>query len=224
MKDGVAVRVDVWADVVCPWCYIGKRRLDSALAQFERADEVDVVWRSYRLEPSFPEGGREPVHDYLATMTGRSIPEVQEMTDHARGIAKQAGLVFDASRAWMVNTFDAHRVAHLAEGHGLREAMYERLMRAHHVEGQILDEPDVLVVLAQEVGVPGDEVRRVLAGEEYAEQVRQDARSAAAHGANGVPFFVLNGARGFSGAQPAATLLSALQAAHGAATAEGETR
>jgi predicted DsbA family dithiol-disulfide isomerase len=212
VKQHLAVRVEVWADFVCPWCYIGKRRLETALAQFEPAHAVDVVWRSFQLDPSFAEG-RMPVPDYLAGRSGQPLAAVRAMTDQAKAVAGQEGLAFDAGRAWMVNTFDAHRVAHLAKTHGLLEATYERLMRAHHVEGEILDDPDVLTRLAGEVGVPADDVRRVLAGDEYAGQVRADVRSAAEHGANGVPFFVLNEARGFSGAQPATALLSALRAA-----------
>lgn len=213
----IAVRIDVWADFVCPWCYIGKRRLEQALSEFSQRDEVEVVWRSFQLDPSFSNGVRQPVPDYLAGRTGGSPSQVQEMTEHVNGLAQQEGLAFDTGRAWMVNTFDAHRVAHLADRHGQRKAMYERLMRAHHIEGHVLDDPDVLARLADEVDVPGDEVRRILAGDEYAEDVREDFRGAAAAGATGVPYFVLNGVQRISGAQPAATFLSALRSVYDAA-------
>lgn len=218
MRQNGSVRVEVWADFVCPWCYLGKRRLENALAQFEHADDVEMVWRSYQLEPSFADGERVPVHDYLAARTGSSIPEARAMTDHVKGLAAQEGLAFDAGKAWMVNTFDAHRIAHLAKTHGLLDAMYERLMRAHHIEGHVLDDPAVLVRLAGEVGVPDEQARRVLVSDDYAEQVREDIRSAAAVGVTGVPFFVLNDAHPISGAQPAVTFLTALRTAHQAAT------
>jgi predicted DsbA family dithiol-disulfide isomerase len=214
VKARMSVRIEVWSDVVCPWCNVGKRRLEKALARFEHADEVEVVWRSFQLEATFGEGVRKPVHEDLAEKFGTSIAQAREMTDHVKGLAAQEGLAFDAGRAWMVNTLDAHRVAHLAKGHGLLGQMHERLMRAHHIEGEMLDDSQTLVRLADEVGVPGDEVRRVLAGNEYAEQVREDIRQAAELGASGVPFFVLNGAYSISGAQPVDMFLTALRTAY----------
>lgn len=208
------MRVEVWADVVCPWCYIGKRRLEKALAGFGHADQVEVVWRSFQLDPSFPKGVREPVHEHLAKQVRASLAQVREMTDHVKGLAAEEGLAFDAERTYMVNTFDAHRLAHLAKRHGLPGPMYERLMHAYHVEGETVDDPQTLVRLGAEVGVPAEEAEQALAGDAYATDVEADIREAAALGATGVPFFVLDGAYGISGAQPVATFLSALRTAH----------
>lgn len=208
------MRVEVWSDVVCPWCYIGKRRLEKAIAEFDQADELEVIWRSFQLDPAFPAGVQQPVHDYLASKYRTSPAQARAMTDRTTALAAQEGITFDTDRARMVNTFDAHRLIHLAKQHGLAADMVERLKRAHHVEGEAVDDPKTLVRLSAEVGVPTDEVERVLATEEHAVEVRDDIQAARAFGATGVPFFVLDRAFAVSGAQPVETFLSALRTAH----------
>jgi predicted DsbA family dithiol-disulfide isomerase len=208
------VLVEVWSDVVCPWCYIGKRRLERALEQFEHADEVGVAWRSFQLDPDHPEGLRRPVNDYLSDKYGVSPEQARAMNARVTEVAAGEGLDYDTDRAWMVGTFDAHRLLHLGTDHGVGTALTERLMRAQHVEGRALDDVETLVELAAEVGVPDAEARRVLAGDEYAEAVRADLRRAAAIGVTGVPFVVLDGRFSVSGAQPVTTLLGALRRAH----------
>lgn len=208
------MRVEVWSDVVCPWCYIGKRRLEKALAAFDHADEVEVVWRSFQLDPAHPKGVREPIYEHLAKKFGGSPAEVRAMTDQVKTLAAQDGLAYDFDRATAVNTFDAHRVAHLAKAHGLGNEMHERLLRAHLSEGETVDDTETLVRLAAEVGVPADAVTRVLASDEYTRDVEDDIRQAQMFGATGVPFFVLDRAYGISGAQPVETFLSALRTAY----------
>lgn len=208
------MRVEVWIDVVCPWCYIGKRRLETTLARYEHTDTVDLVWRSYQLEPGFPSGAAKPVRTYLAEEFRLTPAQARKMTDGVGALAAEEGLAFDTDRARMVNTLDAHRLAHLAGRHGLRGQMYERLMRAHHIEGESLGDLPTLVRLGAETGVPAEEARRVLDGDAYVWDVQEDAERATEFGAAGVPFFVLDGAFGFSGAQPVATLLSSLRAVH----------
>jgi predicted DsbA family dithiol-disulfide isomerase len=208
------VQVEVWSDVVCPWCYIGKRRLEKALAGFEHADEVEVVWRSFQLDPSYPKGVRQPVFEALSEKVGGSLSQVRAMTDRVKALAAEEGLEYDFEHSTMVNTFDAHRLTHLAKAHGLGPQMHERLMRAQLIEGETLDDTDTLVRLSGEVGVPADEVRRVLAGDDFTKDVEQDIREAAMLGATGVPFFVLDRAYGLSGAQPVELFLSALRTAH----------
>ncbi|GAB2603164.1 protein disulfide isomerase FrnE [Streptomyces capparidis] len=208
------LRVDIWSDIVCPWCYIGKRRLESALSRFEHAGEVEVHWHSFQLDPSHPRGLRRPAVETLARKTGAPPAQVRAMMGHVSGLAADEGLTYDLEGAVSVNTFDAHRLGHLAARHGLGDRMHERLLRAHLVEREVVDEPDTLVRLAAEVGVPEDEARRVLDGDEYADAVAADIDEARRLGATGVPFFVLNRAFGVSGAQPADTFLSALRTAH----------
>ncbi len=208
------MKIEVWSDVVCPWCYIGKRRLDRALAGFARAGDVEVEWRSFQLDPAYPKGARRPVLAHLAQKFGGSVDQVRAMTDRVRSLAAEEGLAYDFDRAVAVNTVDAHRVSHLAKAHGLGGQLHERLMRAHLMEGETLDDAETLVRLAGEVGVPGDEVRRVLAGDEYAKDVEADGREAQMLGANGVPFFVLDRRYGISGAQPLEVFARALRTAY----------
>ncbi|MFC6079848.1 DsbA family oxidoreductase [Sphaerisporangium aureirubrum] len=208
------MRVEVWSDIMCPWCYIGKRRLEQALAGFEHAAGVVVEWRSFQLDPGQPKGVREPVYESLAKKTGRSPAQVREMTDHVKGLAAREGLEYDFDRAFVANSFDAHRLTHLAKTLGLGAETHERFMRANLVEGEILDDHDTLVRLAAEVGVPAGEARRVLAGDDHAEDVAADIAQAHAFGATGVPFFVLDRTYGVSGAQPVSTFTSALRTAH----------
>ncbi|MBO3680210.1 DsbA family oxidoreductase [Streptomyces sp. NEAU-YJ-81] len=207
------LRIEVWSDVVCPWCYIGKRRLDKALDQFGHADEVEVVWRSFQLDPAHREGVREPVYDALARKTGGSPAQVRAMTGQLAELGAAEGLAYDFDRAVFVNTFDAHRLNQLGRAHGLGSQTHERLMRAHLIEGEVVDDVETLVQLGNEVGIPADEARKVLAGDAYAADVLEDTREAQALGASGVPFFVLNRTYGLSGAQPVDTFLSALRKA-----------
>ncbi|MGW0582295.1 DsbA family oxidoreductase [Streptomyces sp. NPDC002920] len=209
-----ALRIDIWSDVVCPWCYIGKRRLETAIDRFEHADAVEIHWHSFQLDPDHPKGHRRPVFETLVQKTGAPIAQVRAMTRQITELAAVEGLTYDLERAVSVNTIDAHRLSHLAAAHGLGDHMHERLLRAHLGEGEIVDDPDTLVRLGAEVGVPEDETRRMLAGDEYADAVQADFREARAYGATGVPFFVINRAYGLSGAQPVDTFLSALRTAH----------
>lgn len=208
------MKIEVWSDVVCPWCYLGKRRLDRALAGFEHAGDIEVEWRSFQLDPAYPKGAASPVLAHLAQKLGGSVDQVRAMTDRVKSLAAEEGLEYDFDRAVAVNTVDAHRVSHLAKAHGLGAQMHERLLRAHLMEGETLDDPETLVRLASEVGVPSDEVRRVLAGDEYAKDVEADGREAQQLGANGVPFFVLDRRYGISGAQPLEVFAQALRTAY----------
>lgn len=211
------MRVEVWSDVVCPWCYLGKRRLETALAGFEYADQVEVVWRSFQLDPAHPKGARQPVYEVIAAKTGGSMAQVRAMTAQVTALAAEEGLSYDLEGATMANTFDAHRLTHLARAHGLGARTHERLMRAQLIEGEVLDDAETLLRLGTEVGLPPEETRRVLAGDAYAEDVADDIREAQALGANGVPFFVLDRRYGLSGAQPVETFREALRTAHQAA-------
>lgn len=214
----LTLRVDIWSDVVCPWCYLGKRRLETALGEFEHADAVELHWHSFQLDPDRPKGLREPSNEMLTRKFGASAAQVRAMTRQVSDLAAAEGLAYDLDRAVAANTFDAHRVTHLAAAHGLGGQLHERLLAAHLAEGEVVDDPDTLVRLGVEVGLPDDEIRQVLDGDGYAEAVREDIRQARRIGITGVPFFVLNGTYGLSGAQPAKTFLDTLRAAHQAAS------
>jgi predicted DsbA family dithiol-disulfide isomerase len=205
------VKIEIWSDVVCPWCYIGKRRLERALGEFEHADEVEITWRSFQLNPDAPAGTAEPTLEYLSRRFG---PQAAAMTTRVAELGRGEGLDLDFGSTLTVNTLDAHRVLHLAADLGLGGAAKERLLRAHFTEGADLSDPETLVRLAGEAGVDSDRAREVLAGTEYADAVRADIELAQAFGASGVPFFVIDRKYGISGAQPSETFLQALRTAY----------
>lgn len=211
------MKIEIWSDFVCPWCYIGKRRFEKALAQFDGAQDVEVEWRSYQLHPDHPRGARQPLDEMLAAKYGRSIEQVRAMNQQITELAAAEGLAYDFDRYTVVNTFDAHRLAHLAKAHGLGAELHERLLRAQLVEGEVLDDPETLIRLAAEVGVPEEAARRVLASDEFAAEVDADTRELRALGGSGVPFFVIDRAYGISGAQPAEVFLQALETARDSA-------
>src|SRR5690606_28355923 len=140
-------------DVVCPWCYIGKRRFEKALAQFDGADDVEIEWHSFQLNPDQPKGSQQPIAESLAAKMGRSIDEVRAMNDHVTSIAAEEGLAYDFDRYKVVNTFNAHRLTHLAKVHGLGAELHERFLRGQLVEGEVLEDHEALVRLAAEAGV-----------------------------------------------------------------------
>ncbi|GAA1465674.1 DsbA family oxidoreductase [Nocardiopsis exhalans] len=208
------MQIEVWSDIVCPWCYIGKRRLEKALASFEHADEVELLWRSFQLDPTFPRGVREPVYDSLAKKMNATPDQVRQMTDQVKQVAAQEGLHYEFENAVMVNTFDAHRLTHLAKEKGLGDQAHERLMRAQLVQARVLDDVDTLVELAGEIGLDTEEARTVLTGDAYTAEVQGDIRTAQQLGATGVPFFVMDRAFGVSGAQPLEVFTAALEKAY----------
>ena len=207
------VRVEIWSDVVCPWCYIGKRRFERAIDELRAADRVEITWRSFQLHPEQPAGLRRRHDEYLAERTGRSIDDVHVMNERVSALAAAEGLAYDFERYTVINTLDAHRVAHLAASQGKGSAIQERLLRGQLVEGEVLDDPATLVRLAAEVGVPEAETEAVLASDAYAADVETDLRTGIALGLTGVPFFVFDRAIGVSGAQPTEVFVRALTAA-----------
>jgi predicted DsbA family dithiol-disulfide isomerase len=203
------VKIEVWSDIVCPWCYIGKRRLESALAGFDH--EVEVEWKSFQLDPAFPRGRAVPVYEALAEKFGGGTDNVRAMTERVSALAAVEGLHYDYEHAVMVNTFDSHRLAHHAKSQGLGPEMHERLMRAQLIEGENLGEVDTLVRLAEEIGVEG--AGPVVTSDRYSSDVEADINEARLLGANGVPFFVLDRKYGVSGAQPVEVFEQALTTA-----------
>lgn len=203
------MKIEVWSDIVCPWCYIGKRRLETALAGF--GGDVEVEWKSFQLDPDFPRGKAIPVYDGLAQKFGGGRDGVRAMTERVSALAEAEGLHYDYDHAVMVNTFDAHRLAHHAKSQGLGAEMHERLMRAQLIEGETVNDVDTLVRLAEEIGVEG--ARPVVTSDAYTAEVEADIHEARMLGATGVPFFVLDRKYGVSGAQPVEVFAKALETA-----------
>ncbi|WP_221090180.1 DsbA family oxidoreductase [Deinococcus aquaedulcis] len=207
------LRVDIWSDIACPWCYIGKRRLESALAQFEHRDRVEVVWHSFELDPTAPPVLDHTMGEVLARKYGRSPGQVQAMMDQVTDVAAAEGLTYRFEQARLGSTFLAHQLIHHAAAHGLQSVMKERLLRAYFSEGARMGDLETLVGLAAEVGVDPAAARTALEEGRHADAVRQDELQAQALGISGVPFFVLGGKYGVSGAQDPQMLLGALQQA-----------
>jgi predicted DsbA family dithiol-disulfide isomerase len=205
--------VDIWSDVVCPWCYLGKRRFEAALERFEHRDSVTVRWHSFELDSDAPKCSDEPAAQRLARKYGISVQDAEakhaQMTE--MGAAEGIEFRYDLSRSG--NTFDAHRLIQLAGEHDLQDAVKERLLRAYFTEGEPIGDPERLVALAAEAGLDAGEARAMLEGDAYAEAVREDEQIARQIGIHGVPFFVFGRRYGVSGAQPTEVLLGALEQA-----------
>jgi predicted DsbA family dithiol-disulfide isomerase len=207
------VHVEIWSDIACPWCYVGKRRFEAALAGFEHRDEVRVTWRSFELDPTAPAERGEDGASHLASKYGLPRAEALEMQARMTEVAAGEGLDFRFDLARAGNTFDAHRHLHLGAAHGLQDVLKERIMRAYLTEGQLISDPAVLERLAVEVGLPVDEVRALAAGDRFAVEVRDDERTARGLGIDAVPCFVFDRAFGASGAQSPEVLGELLQRA-----------
>jgi predicted DsbA family dithiol-disulfide isomerase len=203
--------VEIWSDVVCPWCYIGKRRFEAALAEFPHA--VNTVWRSFELDPAAPATREHGAAEHLAEKYGMSVEQAEESHAKMTALAAQEGLEYHFETTRGGNSFDAHRLIHLAAAHGKQAEAQERVMRAYFTEGVAIGDREALVALAADLGLDPDEARAVLDGDAYADAVREDELLARRIGIQGVPFFVLDRRYGVSGAQPAELLVQALEQA-----------
>ncbi|MBD8044887.1 DsbA family oxidoreductase [Arthrobacter sp. Sa2BUA2] len=205
--------VEIWSDIGCPWCFIGKRRFETALSRFEHASEVEVRWRSYQLDPSVPEHFDGTEVDYLSRVKGMDPAQVAGMLEHVTSQAAGEGLNYRFEDLVVANSFTAHRLIHLARESGGEEtaaAVKEALLSAHFEKGLDIASHDVLAEIGSQSGLDPETVRSTLAGTDYAEAVEQDVAEARALGVNGVPFFVLDRRYGISGAQPAELFEQAL--------------
>jgi len=203
--------VEIWSDVVCPWCYIGKRQFEAALASFPHRDEVTVEWRSFELDPDAPTRRQLSTKEQLAKKYGMTEDQARAATDRVTSVATEVGLDFRWDDAKSGNTFDAHRLIHLAATHGLGDAAKEALMAAYFTHGEPIGERAALEQVAKEVGLDADEVRAALSDGAFADEVRGDEQLAGELGISAVPFFVIDRAIGVPGAQTPDVLLSALE-------------
>jgi predicted DsbA family dithiol-disulfide isomerase len=208
------MRIDIWSDLVCPWCYIGKRRLERALAELPEAPQVDIVHRSFQLNPSAPTGTTSSRRDYLRAKYGWSPGQAAKIDADMEQRAAADGLEFHLTAIGLTgNTFDAHRLVHLARQRGRQDATVERFFRAYFTEQRSLFDRQSLEALAADAGLDAGEARAVLEGSGYAEGVDADVTEARRLGVSGVPFFVFDRRLGLSGAQPIATFVEAIKQA-----------
>ena len=208
------MQVEIWSDVVCPWCYLGKRRFEQALAGFAHRDEVEIVYRSFELDPTITPGTSEATVDMLARKYGMTVAQAKDAQRQMEQRAAGDGLEFRMDGLRSGNTRDAHRLLHLAKEHGKQAELVERLHRAYFSEQGSVFDAAALTELAVEVGLDRADAEKVLATDAYADAVDADERTARELGATGVPFFVIDRRFGVSGAQPADVLQRALERAY----------
>lgn len=215
------IRLEIWSDIVCPFCYIGKRHLEAALRQFEQRDQVEVIWKSFELDPNAERDRKGSVHEMLSKKYRQSLEWAKEMTGQVARSAAAAGLQLHFERAIPANSFDGHRLSHLAAKHRLQDQMEERLFAAHFTEGKDIGDPKTLHQLGVEVGLDPEEVRTLLSGKEYTSEVRHDEEEASSLGVRGVPFFLFDRKVAVSGAQPVSAFTHALERAWSASAGKG---
>jgi predicted DsbA family dithiol-disulfide isomerase len=207
------MKVEIWSDVMCPFCYIGKRKFEAALAQFKHKNDVEVVWKSFQLQPDMVTDPSQNTIEHLAKSKGWTLEHAKEMTAHVVNMAAEVGLYYNFDKAIVANSFDAHRVVQLAKTKGKGDAMEEQLFKAYFIDGKNTADHITLTGLATEIGLDEAEVKQVLSTNAYADKVKQDIYESQQIGVTGVPFFVLNNKYAVSGAQASETFLGALQKA-----------
>jgi predicted DsbA family dithiol-disulfide isomerase len=205
------MKVEIWSDVMCPFCYIGKRRFENALQQFEHKNEIEVIWKSYQLDPSIQTEHGKNINQYLAERKGWTLDYAKQMNAHVTNMAKEAGLQYDFDKAVVANSFDAHRFSHLAAKYRLGDAAEELLFKAYFTEGKNIADRNTLVQLGTEIGMDATVTKQILESDTYTYEVQHDINEAAELGLRGVPFFVMNRKYAVSGAQTEETFLKTLE-------------
>lgn len=205
------MKVEIWSDVMCPFCYIGKRRLERALEQFPQAAQVQVEWKSFQLDPESTTDISQNYAQMLADKKNMPLPQVRDMFANVAEMGRGEGLRLDFDKAVVANSFQAHRFTHLAKAHGKQHEAEEQLFKAHFTDGKNIDEAEVLAQLGEEIGIGATAVREMLTSEAYKAEVQRDQYEAHQIGVRGVPFFVFNDKYAISGAQESRVFLSALQ-------------
>lgn len=207
--------IEVWSDIACPFCYIGKRRLQAAIARFPQRDDIRVEWRSFQLQPQLVTDASRRINEYLAATKGMPLAQVEQMQARVQEMGAGEGIAFAMDRVVVANTFNAHRLLQWAQAEGRGDAMKERLMRAYFEEGANVDDAETLRALAVEAGLDSAQAATLLAGDGFADEVRRDIAEARQQRISGVPFFVLDRAYAISGAQPPELFDQALARAYG---------
>lgn len=206
------MKVEIWSDVMCPFCYIGKRHFEKALEGFPERNRIEVEWKSFQLNPDMKTEPGKSINQYLAENKGWTLEQARQASEHVTRMAKEAGLEYDMDRAVVANSFDAHRLVQLAKKSGKGDAMEERLFKAYFTEGKNIADHVTLAQLAEDTGLEKEAVGRTLAGRDFTGEVEQDIYEARQIGVRGVPYFVFNDRYAVSGAQPVETFAGALRA------------
>ncbi|TSD63460.1 DsbA family oxidoreductase [Inquilinus sp. KBS0705] len=209
------MKVEIWSDVMCPFCYIGKRRFEDALQQFKHEDDVEVEWKSFQLNPDMKTDPSVNISQYLADVKGWTLEYAQQMNNHVTEMATEVGLTYNMDKAVVANSFNAHRFTHMAKQHGLGDAAEEQLFKAYFTDGKNTDDIDTLADMGAQIGLNRQEVIDVLSNNLYADDVKHDIAEAQYLGIRGVPFFVMNGKYAVSGAQAVPVFTETLEKAYG---------
>jgi predicted DsbA family dithiol-disulfide isomerase len=205
------MKVQIWSDVMCPFCYIGKRRFENALQQFEHQDDIEIEWKSFQLNPDLQTEPTLNITQYLADIKGWTLDHAQQLNNQVTEMAAEVGLTYDFDKAVVANSFDAHRFAHLAKQHGLGDEAEETLFKAYFTEGKNIADHATLTELGTAIGLDKTETEQTLATNKYAVNVQQDIAQAQQLGIRGVPFFVMDNKYGVSGAQAVPVFLETLE-------------
>ncbi|MFT3948381.1 MAG: DsbA family oxidoreductase [Agriterribacter sp.] len=205
------MKVEIWSDIMCPFCYIGKRKFESAMKTFNAADNIELEWHSFQLDPDIRSGDGKNLYQYLSERKGISYQQSVDMHKQVTDMAKAAGLEYNFDQAVVANSFDAHRLIQLAKTKGLGDAAEERLFHAYFTEGKDVSNRAVLKELGKDIGLDDTEVEEMLNSNAYTKSVQHDIKEAAQIGVRGVPFFVFNRKFAVSGAQPPEIFGQALQ-------------
>ncbi|WDF56613.1 DsbA family oxidoreductase [Mucilaginibacter sp. KACC 22063] len=207
------MKIEIWSDVMCPFCYIGKRRFEAALQDFAHKDEVEIEWKSFQLNPMMKTDPTISIHEYLAEAKGWTIDYARQLNGQVTDMAAQVGLDYFMDNAVVANSFNAHRLLQLAKQHNLGDQAEEQLFKSYFTLGKNIDDMDTLVEIGQAAGLEEDEIRKILSGKELSDDVHHDLREAEELGIRAVPFFVINRKYAVSGAQPEPVFADALQKA-----------
>lgn len=208
------MKIEIWSDIMCPFCYIGKRKLELALEKFKYRDDVKIIWHSYLLQPYIKYEEGKSIYNFLAESKGLEHEQVLSMTEHVTEMAQEVGLNFNFDKIVVANTFDAHRLTHFAASKGLQNEAEEQLFKAYFVEGKNIGDHQVLKDTGVALGLDGTELEGVLSSDQYIKEVKQDVAESQSLNIRGVPFFVFNRKWGLSGAQPVETFLEVLEKAY----------
>ncbi len=205
------MKIEVWSDVVCPFCYIGKKKFESAVSEFAERNNIELIWKSFQLNPSLKTDLNTSVYQHLSDSKGIPVEQAKAMGGHAAEMANSVGITMDFDKAIVANSFNAHRIIHFAKANGKQNEMKERLLKAYFTEGRNIDDSETLISLGTEIGLNADEVKAVLESDKYADAVQADIKESQQLGVTGVPFFVFDRKYAVSGAQDSSAFLETLE-------------